>query len=89
MQLSQIVCVLKSDNSSLHRIVGAVIIQPINYKYDHSFLISIMEDERLSPLFKFVCLFNPTFETVLEGESYLEGLCSQGFTGMVPTEMLS
>ena len=63
------------------RILGAVIIQPINYKYDHSYLISVMKDERYKHLFKFVCLFNPTFDTIAEGEAYLEDLHSKGFNG--------
>lgn len=61
--------------------VGAVIIQPINYKYDHSFLMSIMKDGTLQNKFKFVCLFNPSFSTATEGEVYLEELCSAGFKG--------
>ena len=70
----------------LHHSSGAVIIQPINYKYDHSYLISVMKDKELSHLFKFVCLFNPTYETVAEGESYLENLCVQGFKGTIQIE---
>ena len=40
-----------------------------------------MEDEQYKHLFKFVCLFNPTFDTVNEGETYLENLHSKGFKG--------
>lgn len=68
-------------NITVIRIPGAVIIQPINYKYDHSYLLSVMKDEQFRKLFKFVCLFNPTYETVLEGEEYLEKLHTQGFKG--------
>jgi predicted GH43/DUF377 family glycosyl hydrolase len=64
------------------RMAGAVIIQPINYKYDHSYLLSVMKDEQFRNLFKFVCLFNPTYETVLEGEDYLERMHAQGFKGV-------
>ena len=71
------------NHVSLYHSSGAVIIQPINYKYDHSYLISVMKDKELSHLFKFVCLFNPTYETVAEGESYLENLCAQGFKGAI------
>ena len=45
-----------------------------------------MKDKDLSHLFKFVCLFNPTYETVAEGESYLENLCAQGFKGVIQIE---
>lgn len=40
-----------------------------------------MKDERFRKLFKFVCLFNPTYETVREGEDYLEKMNEQGFKG--------
>ena len=40
-----------------------------------------MNDERYKDLFKFVCLMNPTFETVSKGEAYLEDLHSKGFKG--------
>lgn len=55
-------------------------IQPINYKYDHSYLLSIMQDKDYKGLFKFVCLFNPTLD-VREGEEYLENMSRQGFVG--------
>jgi hypothetical protein len=64
-------------------ILGAIIIQPINYKYDHSYLINVMKDVQFKELYKFVCLFNPTFETINEGNIYLENLHSQGFVGML------
>jgi hypothetical protein len=32
-------------------------------------------------LYKFVCLFNPTFKNLSEGNAYLEDLCGQGFVG--------
>ena len=69
-----------------YNLIGAVIIQPINYKYDHSYLMSVMKDKEFSHLFKFVCLFNPTFETVQEGEDYLEKLHSHGFVGTTSEE---
>ena len=40
-----------------------------------------MKDERYKHLFKFVCLFNPTFDTISEGEEYLADLYSKGFKG--------
>jgi hypothetical protein len=45
-------------------------------------LLSVMKDEQFRNLFKFVCLFNPTYETVLEGEDYLERMHAQGFKGV-------
>jgi predicted TIM-barrel fold metal-dependent hydrolase len=60
---------------------GCVIIQPINYLYDHSYLLKVMKDGPGSGRFKFVCLLNPTFSTVQEGDEYLENLSNHGFCG--------
>ena len=61
-------------------IQGAVIIQPINYLYDHSYLLDLMKNPQYN-LFKYMALLDPTMEAS-SGSTRLEELSSLGFQGI-------
>ena len=56
---------------------GALIVQPINHKYDHSYLSSVLKDEKYQGRFKGMCLLDPEAD-----DDYLPTLKSQGFQGV-------
>jgi predicted TIM-barrel fold metal-dependent hydrolase len=61
---------------------GALIIQPINYQYDHSYLLDILREPRYQQRFKLMALMDPTLEEASYGECLLDGLKRQGFVGI-------
>ena len=58
---------------------GALIVQPINHGYDHSYVLSVMK--KFEGKFKGMCLMNPTLG-LEEGSEYLKQLHLQGFVGV-------
>ena len=65
------------DTAGVH---GAVIIQPINYQYDHSYLLDLMKNPQYNR-FKYMALLDPTMEES-SGKTCLEELKSLGFKGI-------
>jgi predicted TIM-barrel fold metal-dependent hydrolase len=55
---------------------GALIVQPINYKYDHSYVLHAIKEH---PAFKGMLLYDPSDKDPV---SRLEELCLQGFVGV-------
>lgn len=58
---------------------GALIVQPSNFMYDHSYVLSVMNG--FGHRFKGMALMNPTLETS-QGISYLKDRKSEGFVGV-------
>ena len=65
------------DASGVH---GAIVIQPINYQYDHSYLTNLMQNPQYNR-FKYMALLDPTMEES-SGKIRLEELQSLGFKGI-------
>lgn len=53
---------------------GALIVQPINHKYDHSFVLNCLKNEQYGSKFKGMCLLDPLCD-----DEYLPTLRRQGF----------
>jgi predicted TIM-barrel fold metal-dependent hydrolase len=56
---------------------GALIVQPINHKFDHAFVTSIISDPRYQGKFKGMALLDPTADN-----DYLPSLKAQGYVGV-------
>lgn len=69
------------ENMEKSDVKGCIVIQPINYKFDHSYLISTSKDPNYSKIFKFVCLLNPLLD-LEEGKINLRYLKDNGFVGI-------
>lgn len=67
------------DAAGVH---GALVIQPINYQYDHSYLMDVVQQPRYQGRLKLMALMDPTLEEVGYGECLLDGLKRQGFVGI-------
>jgi len=61
----------------------AVVIQPIQYLYDHQYLLNVMQaNPECKRRFKYMALFDPTLDDAAFGECLLDGLARQGFVGV-------
>ena len=61
----------------------AVVIQPIQYLYDHRYLTDeVMIVPEYNRRLKFMALMDPTLEDTAYGECFLEGLYRRGFVGV-------
>jgi predicted TIM-barrel fold metal-dependent hydrolase len=58
-----------------------IIVQPINHKFDHSYLNSVLTDPRFASRFKGICLLDPN-QAISEGESFLEQMKEAGYVGV-------
>ena len=56
------------------QVAGALIVQPINFKFDHSYVASVLADGRFEGRFRGMCLLDPH-----AGDDYLVKLKQQGF----------
>ena len=60
---------------------GALLVQPINHLYDHSYILSVMQNNQFGHHFKGMCLANPTI-SVEEGVQFLISRKAEGFVGV-------
>ena len=58
-------------------VAGALIVQPINHGYDHSYVASVLADSRYSGRLKGMCLLDPHAD-----DEYLPRLKAQGFVAV-------
>jgi predicted TIM-barrel fold metal-dependent hydrolase len=63
-----------------HGVHGALIVQPINHKFDHSYVLSAMKT--YPDRFKGMLLYDPSLTDEQEAVSRLEDLALQGFVGV-------
>jgi predicted TIM-barrel fold metal-dependent hydrolase len=59
----------------------AVVVQPINHKYDHSYLLHVLADDRYSKALAGVFLMNPTL-SMGDGCAYIHQMHQNGFVGV-------
>jgi len=66
-------------NAKNAQVSGALIVQPINYRFDHSYVASVIA--RYPKFFTGMALANPSVDPV-EAEGYLRGLKKDGFVAL-------
>mmetsp|Transcript_1037 Transcript_1037/g.1713 ORF Transcript_1037/g.1713 Transcript_1037/m.1713 type:complete len:305 (+) Transcript_1037:69-983(+) len=60
---------------------GALIVQPINHGFDHSYVESILSNPDIGTKFKGMCLIDPKLD-IAKGKDFLSEMQSRGFVGV-------
>lgn len=72
---------LLTEHQKMSNVGGALIVQPINHEFDHSYLKSVISSEQFKGRYKGMCLLDPT-QSEQDGLDFLSDMKAAGMVGV-------